>query len=200
MEQGVSYATTGAASRFEPAVSWGAIFAGVFTALATSIVLTTLAAGFGLSLATPGVDSGEGVRGFSPESGAWMVGCQALSAAFGGFITGRLRTQWSSIHNDEAHFRDTAHGLIVWAASTVIGVILAAMVLAPLAGAASGAVAVAPTAPPPSVEEIARAAHLAGQATLFMGVGFLLSAFMAAVAARLGGLHGEHFHARRVVA
>ena len=200
MDQGVTYTTTGAAARYEAPVSWGAIIAGVFTALATSMVLTTLAAGFGLSLATPGVAAGEGVRGFSPESGAWMVAVQAISASFGGFIAGRLRTQWSSIHNDEAHFRDTAHGLVVWAVSTVIGVALAAMVLAPLAGAASEVAANAPAAPAPTADEIARGAHLAGQAALFMGVGFLLSAFMAAVAARLGGLHGEHFHARRVVA
>lgn len=199
MDQSLTYPATGAV-RLEPPVSWGAILAGVFTALATSIVLTSIATGFGLALATPGVDAGQGVRGFSPETGAWMVAAQAVSAAFGGFIAGRLRTQWSSIHNDEAHFRDTAHGLIVWAVSTVIGVALTAMVFAPLAGAASDVAANAPLAPAPTADEVARGVHIAGQAALFMGVGFLLSAFMAAVAARLGGLHGEHFHARRTVA
>jgi Pyruvate/2-oxoacid:ferredoxin oxidoreductase gamma subunit len=41
-----------------------------------------------------------------------------------------------------------------------------------------------------------RATNLAAQAAFFAGMGLLLSAFVAAVAARIGGLRAEDMHAR----
>ena len=38
----------------------------------------------------------------------------------GGYLAGRLRTKWASIHTDEVYFRDTAHGFLAWAVALVI--------------------------------------------------------------------------------
>ena len=45
----------------------------------------------------------------------WLIVMQWLSAALGGYITGRLRTKWVNTHSDEVFFRDTAHGFVTWA-------------------------------------------------------------------------------------
>lgn len=40
----------------------------------------------------------------------------------GGYLAGRLRTKWTTIHTGEVYFRDTAHGFLVWAVGLVITV------------------------------------------------------------------------------
>jgi hypothetical protein len=49
----------------------------------------------------------------------------------------------------------------------------------------------------PTAADSARAAHIAAQAAFFTAVGMIVSAFVAAVAARVGGMHTEHMHGRR---
>jgi hypothetical protein len=181
--------------RADPALSWSAIFAGSLVALASSILLTILAAGFGYDLAAGALASRGSLAGFTPEVGAVAVVIQVVSAGLGGYLAGRLRHVWSAAHADEAHFRDTAQGLIVWALATVAGVVLTALVIAPYAEQLAAA-----TVPPaPMDTDAVRAGHIAAQSAFFTAVGMLLSAFIAAVAARIGGLHTEHMH-RQVAA
>jgi hypothetical protein len=52
-------------------------------------------------------------------SAVGLIVVQWVSAGLGGYITGRLRTKWVSVHTHEVFFRDTAHGLIMWALATV---------------------------------------------------------------------------------
>jgi hypothetical protein len=172
-----------------PPVSWGAIFAGAFVGVATSLLLTAVGAGLGFSLGFPGLASRESLAGFTPEAGAYAMVVQVLSAALGGYVTGRMRHVWLDVHYDEAHFRDTAHGLIAWAVMTVGAVVLAAAVLAPYAAALAGPVIA--DAPPVDPK---RAADIAAQSSFFIAVGMLLSAFVASVAARLGGQQAEGMH------
>jgi hypothetical protein len=170
------------------AVSWPAIFAGAVAALAAAFVLLALVGGFGLQLGSPWPTTGALADNFNPTLGAILVTIQVLSAALGGYLAGRLRTKWVNVHSHEVHFRDTAHGLLVWALSTVAGMILAMPVLLPV-GVRMAAVEAAAQMDP------VRAANIAAQASLFMGVGLLLSAFIAAVAAGLGGLRRDEMHA-----
>ncbi len=174
--------------RIEPALSWSAIIAGGFVALATSVLLTVLASGFGYDLAAGALASRRSLDAFTPELGAGAIAIQVVSAGLGGYLAGRLRHAWVSAHIDEAHFRDTAQGLIVWALATVVGVVLTALVIAPYAEMLAPATA---AATPVDAE---RAAHIASQSAFFTAVGMLLSAFTAAVAARVGGLHTEHMY------
>jgi hypothetical protein len=76
----------------------------------------------------------------------WLVVVQWLSSAFGGYLTGRLRTKWAAIHTDEVFFRDTAHGFLSWALATVFVFGFLASSLASLAGVGASAVGSAATA------------------------------------------------------
>ena len=177
-------------------ISWAAILAGAVASLAMSLVLSTLVAGFGLKLASPWPGRAPSPGGFSPILGAALVAVQVVSSALGGYLAGRLRTKWMNLHSHEAHFRDTAHGLLAWAMSTVVGAIL----LATVSGAPGGAAAVqgAPVAmDPAAVTALSQdAANIAAQISFFLGFGLLLSAFTAAVAAALGGLRREEMYAK----
>jgi hypothetical protein len=173
----------------ESAISWSAVWAGAVVAVAASLLLTLAAAGLGWDTGFPGLASRSSLTGFSPHVGAAAIVIQVLSGMLGGYVAGRTRTIWTALHDDEAHFRDTAHGLIAWALATVGGVVIAALVLAPYAaGLATG-----PAAVPADPQ---RAAHIASQASLFIAIGMLLSAFVAAVAARIGGLRHEEMVAK----
>lgn len=176
-----------------PPVSWGAIFAGAAVGVATSMLLTAVAAGLGFSLGFPGLASRASLSAFTPEAGAYAIVVQVLSGAFGGYIAGRLRHVWLDVHYDEAHFRDTAHGLVAWAVMTIATVVLAAMVLAPYADALAGP-AVAAAADTAAPVDAKRAADIAAQSSFFIAIGMLLAAFVAAVAARLGGQQAEGMH------
>ena len=161
----------------QSAVSWGAVIAGVFVTLAVVFVVQALAAGFGWPVISPwpGLAS---ANGFTPIVGGWMIAIQVVAAGMGGYVSGRLRTRWLNLHAHEAHFRDTAHGLLVWAVSTVVGVGLAAFVLHGVEGAALASVST----------------DLAQQFSLFMAIGLLLSAFIASVAAAIGGMRRDEMH------
>jgi hypothetical protein len=169
----------------QSAVSWAAVFAGAVAALALSFVLLGLAAGFGMKLASPWPGAHPGLAGFDPILGAWMVAVQVASSALGGYLAGRLRTKWLNVHTHEVHFRDTAHGFLVWALSTVAGVALVAH-MTPVADLAA-AVALDPAG-------LQRQANVAAQASLFMALGLLLSAFTASVAAAIGGMRRDEMH------
>jgi hypothetical protein len=45
---------------------------------------------------------------------------QLLASVLGGYLAGRLRTRWVTVHTDEVFFRDTAHGFLAWALSTLL--------------------------------------------------------------------------------
>jgi hypothetical protein len=174
----------------EPALSWSAIFAGAFVAVSTSVVLTLLAAGFGYDLAAGAIATRRSLMAFSPELGAGAIAIQVVSAALGGYLAGRLRHPWFSAHTDEAHFRDTAQGLITWAIATVAGLVLAASVITPYAEQLAAVTPATTT----TAADAARAAHVLVQSAFFAGVGMVLSAFTAAVAGRIGGLRTEDMH------
>jgi hypothetical protein len=70
----------------------------------------------------------------------WLIFTQILAFAMGGYIAGRLRTKWVDIHTDEVYFRDTAHGLLVWA----VGIVLMAAFLASAAAMFAGHIAQRP--------------------------------------------------------
>ncbi len=176
----------------QSAVSWPAILAGAVAALAISFVLMGLAAGFGLKLASPWPGARPALAGFTPILGAWMIAVQVLSSALGGYLAGRLRTKWLNVHTHEVHFRDTAHGLLVWAASTVAGAVLVATLLVPPAEVVTVAAGVDSATLQLAAE---RQANIAAQFSLFMAVGLLLGAFVASVAAAIGGLRRDEMHA-----
>ncbi|MBS0363460.1 MAG: hypothetical protein JSR98_18960 [Proteobacteria bacterium] len=184
MQTDLSRVTVG--DETHPPISWSAIFAGAASAIALAMLLSALAAGFGLKMAAPWPGGAPAGASFTPIAGACLVAIQVLSAALGGYLAGRLRARWAFVHEHEVHFRDTAHGLITWAVSTIGGALLLVAIM-PQDTAATAAAVVLQADP-------LRAANLAAQMSFFMAVGLLLSAFVASVAAAIGGLRREEMH------
>ncbi|PNG24257.1 hypothetical protein [Methylocella silvestris] len=102
------------------AVSWGAIIAGAIAAVASSLVLLLIGSGLGLTMVSPWSNSGVSPITFAVSTAIWLIVVQWLSSALGGYLTGRLRTKWAGVHQDEVFFRDTAHGFLAWALATVL--------------------------------------------------------------------------------
>ncbi len=111
------------------AVSWGAILAGAVGAAALSLILLMLGVGLGLSSASPWARNTVGAPGLGASTIVWVILTQLLASAMGGFLAGRLRTKWASVHPDEVFFRDTAHGFLAWAmASLTTAAVLTSMI------------------------------------------------------------------------
>jgi hypothetical protein len=102
------------------AISWGAIIGGAFAIVAISLILLALGSGLGFASVSPWSNSGLSATTFTVAAAIWLLVVQWLAAAFGGYLTGRLRTKWVSVHSDEIYFRDTAHGFLAWAVAAVI--------------------------------------------------------------------------------
>ena len=115
-------------------VSWGAILAGAAAATALSLVLYLLGSGLGLSAASPWSDN-SGVA-FGIGAILWLTLTQLAASAIGGYMAGRLRVKWTSVHTDEVYFRDTAHGLLTWAVSTMLAAALFSSVIGKMTGTA----------------------------------------------------------------
>ena len=132
----------------QPGVSWGAVIAGAAAAAALSFILLILGVGLGLSSVSPWSFNATAI---GVGTIAWLAFMQLAASGIGGYMAGRLRAKWSSVHTDEVHFRDTAHGLLAWAVATLLTVaLLAGGTRAVLSGAIDAgtgvAAAVAPAA------------------------------------------------------
>jgi hypothetical protein len=87
------------------AVSWGAILAGAAAAAALSLILLLLGTGLGLSSASPWANQGAGATTLGVSTILWLTFTQLVASGMGGYLAGRLRTRWISVHTDEVYFR-----------------------------------------------------------------------------------------------
>jgi hypothetical protein len=101
-------------------LSWSAVFGGAFVMAALSLIMLSLGAGFELSSVSPWAGVGASAATVGAVGILWLVVTQLISSAMGGYLAGRLRTRWETIHNDEIHFRDTANGFVAWAVAVVM--------------------------------------------------------------------------------
>ena len=136
----------GVADAHVSGVSWGAVFAGAAAAAALSMILLNLGVGLGLSSVSPWSYN---VSAIGTSTIVWIAFVQLAASGVGGYLAGRLRIKWASVHTHEVYFRDTAHGMLTWAvASLITATLLAGAVRAILSGAidlgAGAGAAVAP--------------------------------------------------------
>ena len=115
-------------------ISWSAVIGGAFTAAALSLILLTIGTGLGFSSVSPWSNMGASTSVVKAGAIIWLIFTQIVAFAMGGYLAGRLRTKWVDIHTDEVYFRDTAHGLLVWA----VGIVLMAAFLASAAAMFAG--------------------------------------------------------------
>jgi hypothetical protein len=120
-------------------VSWPAVIAGAFVAAALSLILLALGAGLGLSAVSPWASVGASEAALSVAAIVWLILMQVVSASMGGYLAGRLRTKWATIHTDEVYFRDTAHGFLAWAVALVVTAAFLTSAAAAMVGTAGAA-------------------------------------------------------------
>jgi hypothetical protein len=181
----VGAASPAVASAAGRATDWGAIIGGALGAIAVSIILFTAGSGFGLSTVEPWSFANRAPETFAIGAAIWLIVMQWLSAAFGGYLAGRLRAKWIGPRTDEVLFRDTAHGLLAWALATVI---VAALFTLGTLGTSAAAVATegAPAAGA-AVALTEEARKAAANFSIVTAISLLVGAFIGAVAGGLGG-------------
>lgn len=123
------------------AVFWGAILAGAAAAAALSLILLMLGVGLGLSSVSPWARDGVSATTFGVSTILWLTLTQVLASAMGGYLAGRLRTKWVAVHTDEVYFRDTAHGFLAWAISSLATAALLTSAIGSILGGGVQAVA-----------------------------------------------------------
>jgi hypothetical protein len=120
-------------------MSWGAVIAGAVVSAALTLLLLAFGMGVGFSVVSPWAGEGVSATTFQVGAGLYLVAVSMLAFTIGGYLAGRLRIKWAGVHNDEIYFRDTAHGLVVWALATVLSAAaLGSATTNILGGAASG--------------------------------------------------------------
>ena len=116
-------------------VSWSGVIAGAFVSAALGLILLALGAGLGLSSVSFGSDGGASV---GKAAIVWLIILEIISSSMGGYLAGRLRTKWTSVHSDEVYFRDTAHGFLAWSVALVITAAFLTSAAASMMGSTSG--------------------------------------------------------------
>ncbi len=120
-------------------MDWPAALAGAALAYALFMVLSTFGAGIGLSMVSADPQEGISLRWFTIAAGIWFVWVTISSFAAGGYLAGRMRRPVGDATEDEVETRDGAHGVVVWAAASVLAMVLAASgVTNMIGGLASG--------------------------------------------------------------
>jgi hypothetical protein len=166
------------------ATDWGAIFGGALGAIAVSIILFAAGSGFGFSTVEPWSFANRPPESFAVGAGIWLIVTQWLSAGFGGYLAGRLRSKRVGLRTDEVLFRDTAHGLLAWAVATLVVAALftlGTMAANPIAGVESAPATIAPE----------QALKAAADFSIFTAISLLIGGFIGAVAGGLGGYHRD---------
>jgi hypothetical protein len=102
------------------AVSWGAVIAGAVGAAVLSLVLFVLGTGLGLAVVSPWAHDGISGTTATVSTIAWITFVQLAASLLGGYLAGRLRSRWVTVHTNEVFFRDTAHGFLAWGVSTLL--------------------------------------------------------------------------------
>lgn len=110
-------------------IDWSSILAGTAVAVAMSLVLIAFGTSIGLTVSSPWSSSGASAETVGIAAAIWFALVHIWSLGTGAYLTGRLRTNSHDSTLQEAHFRDGANGLTVWAAAIVISALLAASVL-----------------------------------------------------------------------
>lgn len=163
------------------ALSWSAIFAGTIAAIAVTLTLLAIGSALGFAAVSPWPGVGARPTSFTIGLGIWLIVTQWLSSAIGGYLAGRLRTRWATLHTDEVFFRDTAHGLLTWASATVL------MTAVAVGAAALSSIGAAPPDVDMSREATEAARKLATTLAGFTGLSMLVGAFIASASGAIGG-------------
>ena len=105
---------------YSSGISWATVIAGAFVAASLWLILLSLGTGLGASSVSPWSNLSSSASTIGKAAILWLIITEIIASAMGGYLAGRLRTKWATIHTDEVYFRDTAHGFLVWGVGLVI--------------------------------------------------------------------------------
>jgi hypothetical protein len=163
------------------AVSWGAILAGSAASAAVTLVMVAFGIGVGFSVVSPWAEHGISATTFTIPAGIYLIVTAMIPASIGGYLAGRLRSQWQTVHEHERYFRDSAHGFLVWALTTIVCAAALGGAFTHLLGGATAGLA-------PAVGIAADVAHKSAAAfSLWLVASMLAGALSASLAAIEGG-------------
>jgi hypothetical protein len=94
-------------------ISWGAVFAGVFMALAVQFLINLLGIGIGAAVLDPLTNDNPEASTFSIGSGIWFVFSGIIASFVGGYVASRLSGRPSKSTG-------SYHGLTTWAVTTIV--------------------------------------------------------------------------------
>lgn len=167
--QGVSY------------VEWSAVIAGAVLACAVSLVLLQFGNALGLSIARFPRDQVI-TSGKVLVVGLWLLWVQLMASMSGGYLAGRMRGTWGNA-NAESEIRDGAHGLLVWATSSLVAVAAATIAAFLTALATQHGVD----------SDVEVPADMLRRSSVILGFSLAASSLVSAVAAWwMGTLGGDH--------
>ncbi len=137
MNTNAELVSTAAEGSNHSGVSWAAIFAGAAAAAALSLILVLLGFGLGFSAVSPWAGEGASAKTLGVGAIVWLALTQIIASGMGGYLAGRLRVKWATVHGDEVYFRDTAHGFLSWAIATLV---TATLVVGSVSGVVGGGI------------------------------------------------------------
>ena len=161
-------AAQGAAPAIESnrsAVSFSAIFAGALAMAASALVLAFIGVGMGFAIATPWSGAAAAATKFAASTAIALIIIEWLSAAIGGYVAGRMRVKWASVHDEQIFFEDTAHGFLAWSVATLFAAWLFAGAFASALSGGAHALSAAASSPGHGAANVATetASPLSGQ-------------------------------------
>jgi len=108
----------------QSSVMWPAIIGGALAIVVVAFMLFSLIAALDFASLSPWAMTPAMGKTFAISGAIALIIIQWISAAFGGYMTGRLRTKYVGAHTHEVFFRDTVHGFLAWALATFVGALL----------------------------------------------------------------------------
>lgn len=112
-------------------ISWGAIFAGLFVALATQLLLSILGVGIGASTIHIGSGGGASAAGLGIGSGIWFFLSIVVALFVGGWVAGTVAGMPRRVEG-------LLHGVVVWSLTTLVTVYLLTTAIGGILGGATG--------------------------------------------------------------
>lgn len=114
-------------------VSWGAVFSGVVVAVVAQLLLNMLGIGVGAWTIDPGSGDNPSAASFSIVAGLWWAVSGIIAAFIGGYIASRLSGK-------PKPSTGAWHGLVTWAATTLVVFFLLGTAIGTVVGGAFNAV------------------------------------------------------------
>jgi MFS family permease len=174
--------------RRQPLLRWSAIFAGATISIALWLVLQML--GMGIGLAAVDLDDAGLLRDIGIGTTAWTCAAPLVAMFVGALIAGRM----AGTHERRV---GTTHGFVVWALTSLVGLVTVVMMVTTLAAGAARAadVTVEPEIPGHRMtpRDIGQATNTVGHILLGAGATMLVGLAVSAI----GGAAGVRRRERR---